>query len=126
MDNALLMRVLNSMANLNEQIETLGGIEMILVAILRDSDAADQFHHEIRATGIGRAGVEHLSGVRMIHHRECLALSFEPGDHVAGIHPEFDDLQRHPAPDRLGLFGDVHRATTALAELLANLVAPDY
>ena len=49
MDDALLMRVLHGLTNLNEQIETALGLQFVLIAIIRDADAAHQFHHEVGA-----------------------------------------------------------------------------
>src|SRR5207247_8699377 len=43
---------------------------------------------------VGRAGVEDLGDVGMIHQRQRLPLGFEAGDHLACVHPRLDDLQR--------------------------------
>jgi hypothetical protein len=50
MNDALLMRVLDGLANLDEQIEPFLGGEVGLVAVVGDLDAAHQFHHEVRPT----------------------------------------------------------------------------
>ena len=42
-----------------------------------------------------------------------------------GVHARLDDLQRHPAADRLRLLGDVDDAHAALADLLQQLVGAD-
>ena len=42
------------------------------------------------------------------------------------VHPRLDDLQGHPAADRLGLLGDVDHAHPALADLLQQLVRADH
>ena len=47
MDDALLMGVLNRVADGNEQFESLFGCEAVVVAVLRDGDALDQFHDEV-------------------------------------------------------------------------------
>ena len=44
--------------------------KLALVAELGDRDAPHQFHHEVRAARFGRAGVEHLGDVRMVHESE--------------------------------------------------------
>src|SRR5581483_7340287 len=51
MDNSLLVRVLDRMADLAEQIEPLPDAELMLVAIIGDPYPAHQFHHEKRAPG---------------------------------------------------------------------------
>ena len=105
--------------------EPLRGGEIVLVAIIRDPDAAHQFHHEIGPAGLGRAGIEHLGDVRMVHHRQRLPLRLEPGDHLPGVHAQLDDLERDPPAHRLGLLGHVDHAAAAFAELLASLVPAD-
>ena len=94
MDDALLMRVLDRLADLDEQIQPFLGGELVLVAVLRDADAPHQFHHEIWPAQIGGARIQHLGDVRMIHHRQRLPLRLEPRDHRLGVHPQLDDLQR--------------------------------
>jgi hypothetical protein len=61
----------------------------------------------------------------MIHHRECLPLSFEAGDHLPRVHAELNHLERDSTPDRFFLFGHVNRAAAAFADLLKQFVAPD-
>jgi hypothetical protein len=48
-DDALLVRVLNRVANFDEQIKPFLGVEIGLVAVVGDADAARQFHHEVGA-----------------------------------------------------------------------------
>jgi hypothetical protein len=85
MNDALLMRVLNRLANLgtNSPSRCRRG-QRVLVAVVGDPDAADQFHHEVGPTGLRRPGIEHLGDVRMIHQRQRLPFCLEPGDDVFG------------------------------------------
>ena len=76
--------------------------QVVLVAVLRDRHAAHQFHHEVGPAGVGRAGIENLGDVRMVHQRQRLPLGLEPGDHLLGVHAELDDLERDAA--RTGSF----------------------
>ena len=62
------------------KLEPLVGGELVLVAVLGDPDAAHQFHDEVGPARVGRAGVEHLGDVRMIHQRQRLPLGLEAGD----------------------------------------------
>ena len=48
-DDPLLVRVLNRLTDLDEQIEPLLGGEIRLVAVIRDPAALDPFHDEVRA-----------------------------------------------------------------------------
>ncbi len=74
---------------------------------------------------VRRPGVEHLGDVGVVHHRQCLALGLEAGDHLLGVHPELDDLQGHPPADGLLLLGQVDDGESALADLLQDLVVAD-
>src|SRR5208282_6682571 len=110
MDNPLLVRVLDGIADLDEQVETFPGGEVVLVAILGDADAAHQFHDKIGATCLGGAGIEYSGNVGVIHHRQRLPLGFEAGHHRLGVHTQLDNLERDSTADRFSLFGDIDNA----------------
>ncbi len=109
----------------DEQLQPLARRELVLIAVVGDGDAADQLHHEVRPAALGRAGVEHAGDVGMVHQGQRLPLGLEPGDHVAGVHPRLDDLERHLAADGLLLLGDKDEAKSAFADLLHQLVRAD-
>ena len=67
---------------------------------------------------VRRAGVEDLRDVRMVHHRQRLALGLEARDDFARVHARLDDLERHAPRHRLHLFGHPDDAESALADLL--------
>ena len=96
-------------------------VEVLLVAVVRDRNAADQLHHEERPPALGRAGVEHVGDVGVVHHRQRLPLGLEAGDHLPRVHAQLDDLERHLALDRLALLGRVDHPEAALADLLEQL-----
>jgi hypothetical protein len=125
-DDPLLVGVLNGLADLDEKIQPLAGRQLVLVAELCDRNASHQFHHEVGPAGVGRAGVEHLGDVRMVHQREGLALGLEAGDHLPGVHPQLDDLEGDLAADRLPLFGQPDRAAAAFAQGLQQFVAANH
>ena len=116
------MRVLDRLADLDEEIESFLGAEVVLVAVVGDADAPDQFHHEVGLAGVGGSRIEHPGDVRMIHHRQRLPLSLEPGDDHFGVHAQLDDLERDAAADRLGLLGDIDHAVPAFTDLLQKFV----
>src|SRR5438105_2832069 len=99
---------------------------MILIAVIGDFYSPHQFHDKVRTAGFSCAGIQDPGDIGMIHHGQGLALGFEPGDHTAGIHAEFDYLERHTAADWLSLFGHIDYAAAAFPELFTNLVMPDY
>ena len=123
MDDALLVRVLDGVANLHEQLEPLLGGQVVLVAVVGDLDPAHQFHHKEGPARVRRAGVEHLGDIGMVHERQRLALGLEPGDDLLGVHAQLDDLEGDPAADGLLLLGQIDHPAAALADLLEQLVA---
>ena len=75
-----------------------------------DGCALDVLHHEVRAPLGGRAGVEDLGDVRMVHHRQRLALVVEAGEHLGGIHAELHNLESHAPANGFTLFGQINGA----------------
>src|SRR5207249_3881080 len=59
------------------------------------------------------------------HQRQSLALGFEAGDDLFGVHAQLDDLERQAPLDRLRLLGHIDHAAAAFADLLEELVASD-
>ena len=126
MNDPLLMGVLDGVTDLDEQLQPVFGVKPLPIAILGDPGPPDQFHHEVRPAALGRPGIVDLGDVRVIHHRQGLAFGLEPRHDLPGVHPQLDDLQRHPPPDRLLLLGHVDRPETAFADLLQQLVTADH
>jgi hypothetical protein len=107
------------------KFQALARGEVLLVAVAGDRHALYQLHHEVRPTRLGRAGVEHLGDVRMLHQRQRVLLRREASDHLPAVHPGFDEFQRDHAPDRVRLLGHVHGAHASFADLLEELVRAD-
>ena len=124
-DDALLMRVLERVADVDEKREPLRDGEFPLVAVGGDGHAAHQLHDEIRAPVLRRAGVEDLGDVRVIHHGQRLPLLLEAGDDFLRVHAHLDDLQRDAAFHRLHLIRHPDGAEASLAQWLQELVRPD-
>jgi hypothetical protein len=61
----------------------------------------------------------------VIHERQRLALRFESGHHLRGVHPRLDDLERDLASYRSGLLGEPHLAHPALAGALQQAIRAD-
>ncbi len=119
------MRVLHGQADLDEQLQALAHREAVGVAVAGDALARDQLHREEGAARVGRAGVEDAGDVRVVHHRERLALQLEAGDDALGVHAEADDLQRDLPAHRLFLFGEVNHAAAPLPQPPDDAVAAD-
>jgi hypothetical protein len=105
-NDPLLMGVVHSVADLNEQFEPLPGRESVAIAIRRDRFAAHALHGEVR-TALGRGtSIEHLRDRRMRHDCQRLTLGLEARDHLARVHASLDHFERHLAFDRVRLFGE--------------------
>ena len=74
MHHPLLMRMLHRPADLDEQMQTVHSPQSPLVAELDQGLAVHQFHHEVGAPLLGRAGVVDTRDPGMIHHGQRLAL----------------------------------------------------
>ena len=124
-NDPLLMGVLDRLADRDEQLEPFAGRELVAVAVLGDRDALDQLHDEVGPAGVGRAGVEDLGDVGVVHQRQGLPLGLEAGDHLVGVHARLDDLEGDLAADGLLLLGHEDDAHAAFADLLQQLVGAD-
>ena len=62
----------------------------------------------------------------MVHQGQGLPLRLEAGDDLPRVHAQLDDLQGHPAADRLLLLGHVDDRHAAFADLLEELVPADH
>ena len=125
MDDPLLVRVLNRLADVHEQFQPVGDRQVVAVAVVGDGDAADQLHDEVGAAAVGGPGVNDAGDVGVVHHRQRLALGLEAGDDLPGVHAGLDDLQRHLAAHGVRLFGDVDDAHAPLADQLPQRVGAD-
>ena len=124
-EDRLLVRVRDRVADLHEQTQAVVDRQPVVVAEARDRAAGHVFHDEVRPPGGGAAGIEHLRDVRMIHARQRLPLGVEARDHFFRIHAELHDLQRDDPPDRVTLLGLVDGSEPAFAEFLEDGVRAD-
>jgi len=124
-DDAFLMRVLHGLAYRDEQVQPVARRQLVLIAVVRDGNATDEFHDEVRPAGVGRPGIQHPRNVRMIHERERLPLGRERAI-TRGCHARLDDFERDLALHWFLLLGDEHEAEAAFADLLLELVWPDH
>ncbi len=124
-NDALLVGMLNRLADGDEQIEAFLGCEAVAIAVLGDRDALDQLHHEEWPAGVGGTRIQNASDVGVVHDGQGLAFGLEPGDDLSGIHAGLDDLEGDLAPDRVLLLGHEDRAHAPLADFLEQLVRAD-
>src|SRR5688500_14994786 len=108
------MRMLQRLADCDEEFEPFRRGEIRLFAVFSDLDASHQLHDEVGTSILRRARIEHFGDIRMIHHGERLTLLLEAGNDFPRVHPEFDNLERYPTPHRTFLFGNPNGAETTL------------
>ena len=121
--DSALVRVINRPADWNQQADPRTNREVALVAIADDGSARDEFHDEERPAEFGRAAVKHRGDIRMIHHRQGLALRFEAGQDLARVHARFDQLDRDLAANGLRLLRQPDAPHPAGADVLEQRVA---
>ena len=90
MDDGFLMSVLHALADTDEKVQALACAQLVLVAVLRDGNAGNVLHHEVRPALRSGAGIEHLGDGRMVHERQRLALGFKPRHHFTRVHADLD------------------------------------
>src|SRR3974390_1356759 len=122
MNDALLMGVLDRLANLDEQLESVCSGELVLVAVIGDFYSTHQLHDEEWAAGVGRPSIQHPGNVGMVHHRQSLTLGFKAGDHLACVHSQLNHLQRDAAVNGLLLLRNEDSTAPALPDFLQNLI----
>src|SRR5947209_6240534 len=107
MNDALVMRVLDRLADLDKQENALTNAEVVLLAIVGDLDAIYQLHDEIRPARHCAARVQHARNGRMVHQSQRLTFCLETRDDAFVVHPHFDDLDGYAPVNRLFLLGHV-------------------
>src|SRR5262249_31566115 len=122
MDNSLLMRMLDRVADLDEQFQTGGDWEGTPVAIVGDLNTLHQFHDKIGPPAVSCAGVEDVSDVGMVHQSQRLPLGLKACDHAFGVHSRLYDLECDTPADGLLLLRHEDDAASTLADLLQQLV----
>jgi hypothetical protein len=125
MDDALLVSMLDGLADGAEQFEPLVGSELVPIAVLRDGSPADQFHDEVGPARLCGPPVEDPGDTRVVHQGQGLPLNLETRHDLLGVHARLDDLQGDLPPNRLFLQGHKDRAHPSLADLLMELVRAD-
>ena len=105
-----------------QQRQSIAGRELLGVAEIGDGNPFHELHREKRPSRRRHAGVKHLGDVGVVHDGQSLLLGGEPGQHLLGIHPQFDELNGNLPLDRMRLLGDKNRAHAAAADFLDQFV----
>ncbi len=120
-DDPFLMGMLDSLADVDEQLQSLFGGQLVLVAELGDGQALDQFHDEVRPAARRLPRVEDFGDVRVVHQGQGLPFRLETGADLSGVHARLEDFQGHLAANGIVLLSHEDDAETALANLLQKL-----
>jgi hypothetical protein len=124
-NDRLLVGVLNSVADLAEQLEALNGREPLFLAVAIHRNAGHVLHDEVRPTLGRRASVEDLGDPRVVHQSEGLPLGLEARHDLPAVHARLDDLQGHPSPDRGHLLREPHLSHPPFGDELQETVRTD-
>jgi len=116
MHDALLMRVLNAVADAEEELEALLDRIRAAVAVLDHLFAVEQLHHEVRIAFRRRPGLEDLRDVGMLQARHRLLLCLKASAILGPREGSANDFDRDAAPHRRILLGEEHRAHAAFAD----------
>ena len=125
MDDALLVRVLDGLADADEELHAFADGEPLPVAVLVETDAPHELHDEVGTAGLRDPRVVDLRDPGVLHHGERLPLRLEAPEDVAGVHSGLKHLHRDAATNGLGLVRLVHQRHPTLTDQLADAVGTD-
>jgi len=120
--DAALVCVAQTLADLEEELDAPGDRESVLVGVLDQALACHVFHHEEWVASLGRSSVVHARDAAMAHHRQSTTLGFETIDDVSGVHARLDDLESHEPAQGLGLLRQVDDSHASFAQNAYQLV----
>ena len=126
MNDALLVRVLNAVADLHKKVQAFLCVELVIVAVFVDRNTGHILHDEVRTSFGCCPCVEDFGDVAVIHQRQGLSLGLKSSQDLAGVHADFYELQSDPALNRLRLFREVDDAHAALAENRRKFVGTNH
>ena len=118
-------RVLDGLARLDEEAESILEAEASGVAEGGDLVALDELHREVGAAAFGEPAVDDLGDAGVVHDREGLSLLLEAGDHGLGVHAGLDELEGDPLGEGLASLGDPDGTEATLAEGRDQRPGPD-
>ena len=116
MDDSLLVRVPDAVTDLQKELKTFFQAELFFFAVAFQRHPRRVFHGEVGVAIGGRAGVEDLGDVDVVHERDRLALRLEAHEELLGGQSAAYELQGDLALDRFGLRRKVDNAHASLAK----------
>src|SRR5947207_10964609 len=108
MNNALLMRVLDSLADLDKKGEPFPHGKSVLVTEITDAYPHYNLHHKERAPRVRGSGIEDSGNILMIHQSQRMPLLFKPCNDLPRVHPQLHDLESNLPVERRRLLRQVN------------------
>ena len=126
MNDAVLVRVGHGIADLCEQRQSRGHIEIVITGVIEQVPALDELHHQIRKPLVRAAAIENARDPWMLQPRENLPLAPETPHQVAALHSALHDLDRHFLLKHFVIAaGTIHDTHSAFALNGEDLVGAD-
>src|SRR5579863_4406636 len=125
MNDGLLMGMLHSLADLDEQCQALACGQPLLVAVGGNGQAGNVLHDEVGLAFGSGVGVEDLGDGRVIHDGQRLPLEVETLESGGIVTASLNQLERDTAHDGSGLFGEPDLSHTTFAEFAEETIASD-
>src|SRR5262249_42220362 len=85
----------------------------------------DVLHHEVWAASAGPASVGDPCDIRVVHHRQRLALVIKTGEHLGGVHAQLHNFESHAPANGLELLRQVYGAHASFAERSKNTITAE-
>jgi hypothetical protein len=125
MEDAFLVGVLDTVADLSKELEPITQSELMVIAVARDGASFDKLHDHIGGSFWCLARVEDSRDARVVHGCESAALEVEAPEQSLGREVRADELDGDALLDRLRAPSEIDRAHAAFADLLEEFVGAD-
>src|ERR1043166_5360261 len=123
MDDLLLVRIMERVANSDEKLQAIVDVELMRIAVVIQRLPFDKLHDEIGQSVVSGATVHQTRNVRMVERGYYLTFGAKPSQDEIGVHAAFDELNRHA---HVELFVYAHcfvdRAHSAASHFALNAV----
>ena len=119
MNDEVPVRVIDRGTDIRKEVKAIFEPQPVVVGELRQPQAVDVLHHDVRQTGIGGAAIEQPADVRVLQPGERLTLAAEARENEIGVHARPHQLDRDSGVIlvvvALGEKDRAHAASTKLA-----------
>lgn len=121
-----MVGVLDGVADLQEEVEALGGVEAFLVAPFVDRESIDVLHDDVRAAVVGGAAIEEAGNIGVIEGGDNLPFAAEALEDAVRLHAAVDDFDGDLfVVGFVGAVGEINGTHATAAEGLVDGVGAD-